>query len=496
MATPPTEALRVRLVRGGYFGLLGTVVTVLGNFTISVILARFLGSEGLGIYTIYALLGLVFVPLLTLAVPRAVTKFAAEMRGRDTDRLASLLSTAFAILIASGVAGAVILYTIIAPLAGAGYGEADLVPMLSILAFSIVFNMITLFAHSLLQGLEEFAFASLVGASAVLTNVILLLFLLGPFGLVGAAAAAAGAVVVNAGIGAFAVSRAMRRHGLPWRWHVHSREARTLVVFAGPLNASAILARLSTLFQNSLIALEVSFAELGLIRVATVFQNAILFLPRTLLAPMLPLLSSMAATRTDERQREIVTQLVKLALLLLLPMAVGLLLALPFVVELVYGLEFMDAVPFAVVFILVGVFAVPNVLLGEQYLIAKGRTTVVLYITVYAATTALLLTIALLGPFGAMALPIAALVVETSVFFALLVYTQRRGELAIQGIIPALSLVIVATAGATAGGALLAESAVYLALPAALAVLPIEYFLFMTEGERTLLRNTVRRRRR
>src|SRR3970040_1511082 len=93
------QPVRTRLIRGTYFALLRTIFTVVGHFTVSIILARLLGASGVGTYTLYAVLGAVLVPLISLSIPIAVTKFTAEMRERNPRRLSTLLSSALIILL-------------------------------------------------------------------------------------------------------------------------------------------------------------------------------------------------------------------------------------------------------------------------------------------------------------------------------------------------------------------------------------------------------------
>src|SRR3990170_5227905 len=170
------EAIRVRLVRGSYFGLLGTVVSVLGNFTASVILARFLGSLGLGTFGLYIVLGAVLVPLLSLSVPSAVARFVAKLRTDDPARLPLILSTSVVLLSVVGAFGTVFTVLVVAPLAGNVYGDpANLVPMIQIMGLLLWANLMSLFATAVLQGFEEFQSANLIAALLGLANVLLLL---------------------------------------------------------------------------------------------------------------------------------------------------------------------------------------------------------------------------------------------------------------------------------------------------------------------------------
>ena len=485
--------IRFRLTRGSYFSFLGTLVTVTGNFTISVILARLLGSEGLGIYTIYTVLGVVFIPLLSLSIPSAVAKFTAELRNRDKNHLVSILSTAVAVLMAGGVAGAAILFLVVAPLIGGVYDEPLLVPMVRILAAFVMANLVALFAGAILQGLEEFQSASLVGGLSILANVPLLLLLLPSFGPLGAALAGAATALANAGLATWVASKALRRHQIAWRGRPSRADARTLVAFVGPLNAASVIARASIFVQTTLVAVYVGFRGLGLLRVAGVFYNAILFFPRTLLSPMIPVLTSMVVSRPANRSREILTQLVKLALLLVVPLAGGLILGLPAAIAILYGTEFLPALPFAAVLSVAAIFAFPNIILGEQYLIATGRTMNGLLVTGYSAATGLGLTVALLPAIGAMALPLASLLSESTLFAILIAWLNRGGELSVRPLAPALGYTLLAVPAALLLNSLLPPgTGIVLAMPFAASLAALGFFVLMDRGERNLLAGTIR----
>jgi len=493
-ATGTDLPVRDRLTRGGYYYFLGSVAGVVGSFTISVILARSLGSAGLGIYALFAVLGVVFVPLLSLSLPSATTKFISELRNKQPRRLADLLSTTLVLLIIAGAFGSGIMFTLGASAAGDLYGEPRLVPMIQILSVFVSANLIALFAGSILQGLEEFDWVNLISVSNLLVNVVLVLLLVPAFGVVGAATAAAAAAVGQAGLSTLMASRSLRQRNLVWSWKYSKEEARTLLTFTAPLNLASILARASVLVQNSLVVLYLGFVDLGLLRVSGVFFSAILFLPKVALAPLLPILSHVASSRTPEREREILTQLVKFSLLLATPIAAALILALPSVIPVVFGGEFLPSIPFATVMIIVAIFTFSNAMLGEHYLLVKGRTRQSLMVTIYSVATGLGTVVLLLPKIGAIALPVASFVSESTLFAILIAWASHRNEVALRPLVPTLtymSIAVLATLALLQVGTL--ENSVFLALSAGGVLLLVGLFAIMDKTDRDLLTNALRR---
>ena len=491
----PTQALRIRLLRGSYFAFLGTLVSVAGNFTVSVILARLLDPARLGAYGLFAVLGAVVIPLLSLAVPTAVTKYTSEFRSRKDPRLSSILATSLVIMIVVGLAGSVLIALVIAPLAAGFFREPTLLPMIQIMALFTVANLIAMYAGAVLQGLEEFAVSGVVGGVAILTNVAFLLWFLVPGGgLVGVVLAASASVTVNAVAGTWATLVALRRHGIAWRWELSRKEAWLIGGFVGPLNAASLLGRVSILVQNSLVAVRLGFIDLGYLRVAGFFYNALLFLPRTLIGPMLPVLSSMTASRTAARQREILGQLMKTSLLLLAPLSGGLVLALPFGIEFFFGAAYLPALPFTMIFVVAAIATFPVAILGGNYLDATGRTKVGLLVTAYGAGVGLLLVVILFPGLGAMALPVSTLVTEGTLFMLLLFWLHRRNELAMRPLIPASGFVTLATAGTIALESLVPSwFALTLAAPVALLLGATGFYLLMDADERLMVVSAFRK---
>ena len=309
-------------------------------------------------------------------------------------------------------------------------------------------------------------------------------------------AAAIAAAVFYAALSGYTALQALRRHGVAWSWAFSRAEARNLLKFVGPINVASFLARGSALVQNSLVAIYLGFLNLGLLRVAGVFNNAVLFFPRTLIAPLLPILTSMVSTRSPERSKDIISQLVRLALILVIPIAVGLVLALPAATEVLYGGEYAPAVPLATVLIFAAVLTFPNAIMGEQYLLATGRTLHALLVTAYSVSSGLVLVVVLLPTLGTMALPVAGLTSELTLFAILIVWLDRKNELALRALLPTTFFGICAPAAAYGlARTLPQQTAAVLALPLAVLIGALGYRFLITRDERTLLLSTLKIRK-
>jgi len=99
-----------KLVKGAtYIGTSMIVVQILSVIS-SIILARLLGPENLGILTILRNIGMIVIPLIMCGIPIAMTKFIAEYNVNDPDKLKNTLSTGFTILLVTSLVGSILYY--------------------------------------------------------------------------------------------------------------------------------------------------------------------------------------------------------------------------------------------------------------------------------------------------------------------------------------------------------------------------------------------------
>jgi O-antigen/teichoic acid export membrane protein len=186
--------------------------------------------------------------------------------------------------------------------------------------------------------------------------------------------------------------------------------------------------------------------------------------------------------------------LTRLAIVLVVPLVCGLVLGLSYAINLLYGAAFQPALPLAVLMTIVAALTFPVSLLGDQYLIATGRTVESLVITVCSASIALALVAILLPAFSTMALPLAALASESFVLAAVLAWLTRKGEISLRKLAPSISYLAVAIIGTVALFLLLPSSStvfVGLALFACLCALSV--FAFMTPAERGMVLESLRK---
>jgi O-antigen/teichoic acid export membrane protein len=182
----------------------------------------------------------------------------------------------------------------------------------------------------------------------------------------------------------------------------------------------------------------------------------------------------------------------KLSLILIAPLAAGLILALPSLIVFLYGPEFSAALPFAILVTLAAVFAVPNSLLGEQYLLATGRTKTSLLVTLYSVAVSLGLIVVLLPSQGALALPVASLVAESTLFAILVGVAGRRNELDVSRLAPTLALgLAVAAAVGVAQLAFSSPLGIFLAMPVWAGVFFGGLFFLLSGEERSALRSVL-----
>jgi len=135
-----------------------------------------------------------------------------------------------------------------------------------------------------------------------------------------------------------------------------------------------------------------------------------------------------------------------------------------------------------------------NRILGEQYLLARGKTMASLGVTAYSVAVSLLLVAILLPAIATMALPVAGLISELSLFVLLLGLLHKHKEILVRPLLPALAL---AAGGSTVTVACVLTFdplvSIFLSLVIPLTLLVLGYRLVMDAPERAMLRDMIHR---
>jgi len=307
----------------------------------SIILARLLGPENLGVLTILRDIGGIVIPLMTCGIPIAMTKFIAEYNVNDQDKLKNTFSTGFTIIFVFALIGSII-YFLAADFVGVSiYHKPILSTLMKINAIYITLSVLVDFVIGVLQGfqrIKQMAMISIINAAVSLP--ILYLFIIS-MGLIGVIVAGAIGVLINLLVVLRFLMPVLHEKRLRFHLNVDKKSIVTLLKYSLPLLLSIIILRPARLYGLSYLGIFCSYTEVGYYRVAMSLHNIALFIPSALSVPLLPLISEL---QSDIRKRaNMISRIIRLQILAILPVVVGLGLTSKYVLFILYGTKYINA---------------------------------------------------------------------------------------------------------------------------------------------------------
>lgn len=395
--------------------LAARVLMTINSVAAGIIVARWLGAEGLGQLAVINVAVSTIVQLSSAGLPSANTYFIAQ----DRQRLASVWANALLF----GLAAGFLLAAMVAALDAARPSLFGSVPLQLILiaALSIPFQLVTLLGLNVLLGIGRIAQFNLLDALAqsfVLINAVLVLLLLkaGLHTLVSFNTAAS--ILVCAGI-VWVIGHA-----------IHEREDKR--AFKADAGLFKSMARYGLKFHISIVAAFLIIradllivnhyrgsSESGVYAVASQIASFLLMLPSVVATLIFPRITSEQATSAEFTMR--VTRHMSLIMLAVCLVAAPLGFALP----LVYGKAFVD-VPIQLLILLPGVFLLGLESVLVQYFNSRGVPRLIPAFWVLMFVINVLLNIVFVPRFGARAAAASSTLCYTLVFVFITIYFLRQ----------------------------------------------------------------------
>lgn len=482
--------MRRKLFSGAAFSL-ASIVAVQGiTLLTTIIYARFLGPTNLGVLSVFWQISAVVLPLSNLGLGIALVRSIPEYQKKNPEDLEPLLSSAFWITVIAGLIVSVV-YFVLADYLAVLYGVPDLAVLIRISASLVIFTASLDLLSAFVQGFQRVKQLALLGIAARAISVPVVFYMTLTWGLVGVVLAGVVTLAMNLVIYSRTVRSILKSEGIkvPWR-RLDYRNALKLLRTGLPLFAAFIVLRPALLFQSSLLALHISFADVGLFRVAMNLFGIALVIPNALAVPLLPAVSEMYATGTRDRTRGHLNALLRITALLSLPIALVLALGSGFIIQILYGSDYLSASTLVFIISIAAFIEAIGILL-ENTLLGTGRTMLVFLLTVMQAVAIGVGSYVLIPAYGLLGIGYATLL--NAIVYTVIVsaYLIRTKELSLDGIRASLALAVAAFLAATAivafGGL---NNLVVLALFVG-AVIVIEWFL-LTERDRLVLKDALK----
>ena len=288
--------------RGGFFLISGTALATVIMAIASILIARFLGPELYGQYTLALVVPQLLFLFTDLGINQGLIKFTASLRSRgETYRLAKIVKYGLLLRALTGIAIFIIDYAFAEFFASFFLQRPDLSFYIRIASTSVLFQVIFTTATSGFVGLDKAEYNALTTNIQAITKTIvsITLVLLG-FSVAGAIIGVVASYVVGAFAGIAILLLLIREKQGVKNTHNISDDLRTLVRYGAPLYVSLLLIGFVPVYQNVMLALFTTDADVGNYKAASNFFALMAVVSVPITTALLPAFSKLDSSANEK----------------------------------------------------------------------------------------------------------------------------------------------------------------------------------------------------
>jgi O-antigen/teichoic acid export membrane protein len=350
--------------RGGFFLISGTAIATVVMAVASIIIARFLGPELYGQYTLALVVPQLLFLFTDLGINQGITKFTASFRVKnETARIRRVIKYGLLLRVFTGIAIFAINYALADSFASILLQRPELAFYTRIAAISILFQVIFTTANSAFIGLDKTEF------SALNTNIQAIAKATVSIGLVLLGFSVTGAILGHV-IGYFVAAIA----GIAILWIVihektsdqndnnFSNDLKIIIHYGIPLYISILLTGIIPLYQNIILAIFTTDADIGNYKAAVNFISLITVLTVPIATALLPAFSKLNSL-SAQKIRTFYQLANKYTAMIIVPVTFLLIIFSKAIVQIIYGSTYGSAPLF------LAICCLPYLLVGLGYLV-------------------------------------------------------------------------------------------------------------------------------
>ena len=293
-ASSINSPIRVRLARGAFWSVVDTGFTRGFALLISIVVARTVGQEHFGQFgVVQSTLG-VFGLFAGLGMGVTATKYVAELRQSERLRTGQILGLSTLLAIISSFVICALLIATAPWLARTTLASAEVGSLLRVGCGLLFFGVLSGAVRGALYGFEAFRSVAIVDIAAAIPGCGIVIAGVLTAGVKGAIAGLVAGVGLQLIGYCFYLRRELDNHGISIIYRGCFAEWPVLVKFSAPaLLAAALGGPVNWVCSAIVVNQPAGYAQMGLFNAANQWRGAILLLPLTLSAPLLPVLSSL-----------------------------------------------------------------------------------------------------------------------------------------------------------------------------------------------------------
>ncbi len=361
------------LIKGGAWLTLANVVSKLASALVLPVLARLLGPEALGIYSIVFSLTQSAQSFSSVGADVAMHRNGAQYKTIGTEAVGRLFGVGLALIcLVSAVTGLGI-WVFREPLAQHWLGQPNVKPWLGAAAILIVLQPFSNIPLLFLASLQDFrAYALRTSIEMVFTSAFTVL-LAWKWGLYGAILGLVIAETVQIPWSYWVAKPVLKARGIRLRFDRFWQESRSILKFGFPYYfGNTLLGSLVGLPLMGLVSQYGGLEELGYLRVAQSMASLIGFIPSAIAPAAISYLSASSVGDQESHQYLKSVHLRSVWILLLIPIC-SVCLLIPNILNLLFGSAYQEANILSVLSLWISLLVgVTSVLV--QYLLAEGHT--------------------------------------------------------------------------------------------------------------------------
>jgi O-antigen/teichoic acid export membrane protein len=290
----PAGSLRARFALGVFWSLAGAVISRGFFLAASVVCARFLGKEGFGALGMIQSTAGMFGVFAGLGLGLTATKYVSEYRRRDPIRAGRILAFSASVAFVSASVVTVLLILLAPFLAQHVLATARLAKPLAIGSGLVFFGAISGAQTGALAGFEAFKTIARVNTFAGVASFPLIVLGVWRGGLQGAIWGSVAALAINWLLNNCALRRVCANANISYHFASCYRELSILHRFSLPAFLASIVVGPALWVCNALLVRQPQgYAELGIYAAADKWRLLMLFIPTSVFAMVLPVLSNL-----------------------------------------------------------------------------------------------------------------------------------------------------------------------------------------------------------
>lgn len=331
-----SDRISSNLAKGAVYSYASMVLLKVLLLLNSVIIARWLGPENLGIYSVFSQIQNFILAFGLFGLPLAVSRFVAEYEKKDRQALEEILSSLLLFSLSAAALVSLGMLVFSEALALRVYGEPRLVPLIRVGAAITFISLLNNVLKALLQGFQKIILLARLNVAIGIASALLTLLLVMRFTLLGVVLRDAAVAAVTLAAILYSLYRFFSSTGLRLPPRFNPRALYKVLSFAAPLFLASLVMFGADLFIRSHLALKCGFERAGFFYISDNFFQMAYFIPQAIALPFLPIITGMHQAEPENLPRN-AARVIKLTGALTLPAATALCLVSGPAVKLLYG---------------------------------------------------------------------------------------------------------------------------------------------------------------